>query len=48
MMLFSATYDGHVMDFAENIIPNPGIAGSRNFIFNNNLLSRNDLLMMHA
>ena len=25
MMLFSATYDSHVMDFAENIIPNPVI-----------------------
>ena len=25
MMLFSATYDSHVMDFAENIIPNPGM-----------------------
>jgi len=25
MMLFSATYDGGVMDFAENIIPNPVI-----------------------
>jgi len=26
MMLFSATYDGNVMDFAENIVSNPVVS----------------------
>ena len=35
MMLFSATYDSQVMDFAENIVPNPGISRSEITFVNN-------------
>ena len=39
MMLFSATYDQDVMNFAENVIANPVVSSAANF--NLNILSAN-------